>query len=333
MRIPNFTICGHIGVAYSGNAKVYLVQREGKLGLGALRVLPIELIDYDQIKKEVWFLKWLSHPNIASLDFTYSVGNDVYILSPFYDLCSVLRVIQRDYVHGLPEKAIVQILRNLLYAVHYLHEQKIVHRAIRCSHIMLHSNGAVKLSGLRHCAFLKDNEMTGLKDVLHDFDEDLKEELLWLAPEILKQDLYGYGLLSDVYSIGITLCEMANGFPPFSDMDQLQMLYEKSKGTTPRLLDCTTLPDTDDVIAEHKQRRFSEPFHNITGLCLKPLPENRWPVSRLLTHQFLRSMKKSRSFSDLLPNAKPINIKNVEAIKKSEEIAGISNSSPVAWSF
>ncbi|VDM41874.1 unnamed protein product [Toxocara canis] len=315
MEIPTFTICGHIGQAYSGLADILLVKREGKGSrLNALKILSTEFIDYEQIKKEVWFLRWLSHPNIISLECAFSTDSDVYILSPFYDLCSVLRVIQAHYKHGLPEKAIVQIVKNVLLAVQYLHEQKIVHRSIRCSHILLSSNGAVKLAGLRHCTFLRRNEITEAHEPLHEFGPELAEGLLWLAPEILKQDLYGYGLLSDVYSIGITLCEMANGFPPFSDMERLQMLYEKSKGTTPRLLDSTTLPDDDDTAPEQKRRSFSDSFHNITDICLKPSPENRWSVAKLLTHSFVRSVKKTRSFNDLLPNARPTGVRNGETV-------------------
>uniref|UniRef100_A0A0M3IBW7 Protein kinase domain-containing protein n=1 Tax=Ascaris lumbricoides TaxID=6252 RepID=A0A0M3IBW7_ASCLU len=351
MEIPSFTICGQIGRAYSGLADVLLVKREGKAGgLSALRILSTEFIDYEQIKKEVWFLRWLSHPNIIAFECAFSVDADVYVLTPFYDLCSVLRVIQAHYKHGIPEKAVVQILKHVLLAVQYLHEQNIVHRSIRCSHILLSSNGAVKLAGLRHCAFLRRNEITEAHEPLHEFGPELAEGLLWLAPEILKQasnsrslrslkkvlfklhiilnetsnkgmnstliswraDLYGYGLLSDVYSIGITLCEMANGFPPFSDMERLQMLYEKSKGTTPRLLDSTTLQEGDDAASEQKRRTFTDSFHNITNICLKPASEHRWPVARLLTHPFVRSMKKTRSFNDLLPHARPTAVRNGE---------------------
>lgn len=303
--LPDFTICGTLGKACSGLSDVLLVKRLADESLAALRILPTEKMDYDKIKEEVWFLKWLSHPCIISVNQIISVGSDVYVFSIYCDLCSVLNVVHNHYPCGLPEKAIAQVLKNVLLAVQYLHDQKIVHRSIRCSHILLHSTGAVKLTGFRHCVFLQRNELTGTDNVLHNFDAEISDELLWLAPEILRQDLYGYGLSSDVYSIGITICEMANGFPPFSDMNRLQMLFEKSKGTTPRLLDCTTLPDKQDMQRDQQyrqRRRFSESLHVITDNCLKPLPENRWSVSKLLAHPFVKSIRKNRSFSSLLPN-------------------------------
>ncbi|VDD89557.1 unnamed protein product [Enterobius vermicularis] len=314
MMIPAFSVEGYIGKAYSGLADVLLVKRSGRDTVEVAHVIPIDRADYEQVKREVWFLKWLSHPNIVSLEMTFSSGSDVYILTPFYNMCSVLRIIQTYYHYGLPEKAIILILKGLLSGLRYLHDQNIVHRSIRCSHIYLDTSGAVKLGSLRQCTFLKRNKLTGAENVLHDFDFDLSSEILWLAPEVLKQvDLFGYGLLSDVYSVGITLCEMGNGFPPFSDMDRLQMLYEKSKGTTPRLLDCTTLPNDEGAIPEQKKRRFSDGFHEFVEICLKPMPENRqelleWQVSRLVSHPFLKASKKGRSFIELLPKWRPLSL-------------------------
>ncbi|MFH4982393.1 hypothetical protein AB6A40_009102 [Gnathostoma spinigerum] len=306
-------IVGVIGHGYLECSEIYLAKRKGGKGLCSVRVLSVENVDYESIEKEIRFLKWLSHPNILSSDLIFVEDVNIFFVSPFYNLCSVLHIMQKYYPYGLPEKAIVRITKGLLLALQYLHEQKITHRAVRCGHVLLSSNNEVKLCGLRHCVYVNPNELTGVSECCHDFDESMINNLLWLAPEVLKQDLHGYGLLSDVYSLGITLCEMANGFPPFSDMDRLQMLYEKCKGTTPRLLDCTTLPDScDDPVIEQKKRRFTDAFHNFVDICLKPSPDGRWPVHRLLSHHFVRSLKKSRSFTHLLPLAVPITEKNVE---------------------
>ena len=67
--------------------------------------------------------------------------------------------------------------------------------------------------------------------------------LSWLAPEMLQQNLLGYNETSDIYSLAVTLCEMANGIVPFSEMPPTLMLLEKLRGAAPKLMDASTMGD------------------------------------------------------------------------------------------
>uniref|UniRef100_A0A0K0DJU9 Protein kinase domain-containing protein n=1 Tax=Angiostrongylus cantonensis TaxID=6313 RepID=A0A0K0DJU9_ANGCA len=195
-------------------------------------------------------MKLLRHPHIVDFHACFVFGPSIYLVI----LGSVSDVISTSYQYGLPEKAIASILRQLLSALAYLHAQYIIHRSVRANHLLLDSTGTVRLTGFRLARKLTFDEQSTT-----DFDSHLEPSLLWLAPEVLGQDLNGYSTRADIYSVGATICEMANGFPPFGDMERLEMLYEKSRVKP----------------SEHGNRTFTESFHNITGLCLRANPTNR----------------------------------------------------------
>lgn len=97
------------------------------------------------------------------------------------------------------------------------------------------------LTGFRHCTNLMQHGRRTRS--LFELPPKSVKNLNWLAPEVLAQNLAGYTQKSDVYSIGIATCELANGLEPFSNMPTTFMFTEKMRGNQPALLDCSTCPD------------------------------------------------------------------------------------------
>ncbi|KAJ1353636.1 hypothetical protein KIN20_010301 [Parelaphostrongylus tenuis] len=266
------------------------------------------------LRDDIAFMKLLRHPNVVDFHACFVFGPSIYLVLGrccyvkllVTILGSISDVISTSYQCGLPERAIASIVRQLLSALAYLHEQWIIHRSVRASHLLLDVTGTVRLTGFRLARKLTPDEQ-----FTTDFDTHLEPSLLWLAPEVLGQDLSGYSTRADIYSVGVTICEMANGFPPFGDMERLEMLYEKSRGTTPRLLDSSTLPP-NEVPSGHRNRTFTESFHDITGLCLKTNPTNRPDANSLLSHPFLKKSRKSPI--ELLPL--------VQSLEQLERVSG-----------
>lgn len=145
-----------------------------------------------------------------------------------------------DYWIGFPEIIVCLILRDILLGLEYIHRKSYIHRSIRASHILINQTKAV-LCGFREPVTLITNGQRTQK--LYDLPSNSVKSLNWLAPEVLEQNLAGYTEKSDIYSIGITTCELANGLEPFANMPTTFMLTEKMRGNQPVLFDCSTCPD------------------------------------------------------------------------------------------
>lgn len=167
---------------------------------------------------------------------------------------------------GFPELLVSLILRDVLLGLDYLNKKGFIHRSIRASHILLSQTKAV-LCGFRESTSMM-NSGQRLR-LLHELPPSTKS-LNWLAPEVLEQNLSGYTEKSDVYSVGITTCELANGLEPFSNMPTTFMLTEKIRGNQPALLDCSTCPD--DVIGKSFLLRRKVTFTCLMLIDFLPSP-------------------------------------------------------------
>ncbi|CAB4066361.1 PSMB5 [Lepeophtheirus salmonis] len=219
----------------------------------------------------------------------------------------------------------------------------IIHRSVRASHILLSETGNAILTGFRYACLLPKSDRVGniIQDRYEYSAHVASTNLNWLSPEILAQKLYKYTEKSDIYSLGVTACEIANGAIPFSDMETSLMLLEKLRGTTPKLFDASTMEEfgSESELLQmefdnfYKNKSFSDDLHMVVEECTQFYPESRPSASGLLCLSIFRKWRKSGSIS--VPSSKiTLTFKGDETISslvKKNEIEEIS--SQFSWNF
>lgn len=327
-----------IGKGCDDQAEICLARHIPSNTAIAIKRIPLDhcVIDITRIQHEVLMMRMMMHQHLLPLFNSFVCDNQLWVLTPLKGYGSCRDLLQAHFGLGLPEQAIAFLLRDVLAALDYLHVKGFIHRAVRASHILISATGHVCLSGMRHsCSMLSTGKRAR---AIHDFPDHYIRSLLWASPELLEQNLGGYDTKTDIYSIGITACELANGVVPFSDVPATQMLLEKLDGSMPRLLDSVTFPelqlfdpsssntdsgqenhslqDNGDVRAPY-QRTFSSHFHHFVELCLQPDPAERPSAAALLQHSFFRQLRKKPSTEALPDLLRPVSpIRDVSGFKE-----------------
>jgi len=265
------------------------------------------------IQHEVTAMKQFQHPNIQTCITSFVCDAEVWVVTPLMPYGSVKELMRTHMPEGLPELACCLIVRDLLHALQYLHSQGVVHRAVRASHVLLRDSGCAVLAGLSYSTGLQATG-EGSPNLYSYPLHGVTGNLAWLAPEILQQNLLGYNETSDIYSLAITICEMANGVVPFSEMPPTLMLVEKLRGACPTLMDSSTVEDrvevgqpTDSGVGDsvgsfptvgtpaYSSRKFSTQFHHLVTQCSQLHSSDRPSAQDLLGHPFIKQLRKTNT--------------------------------------
>ncbi|CAF1399294.1 unnamed protein product [Rotaria magnacalcarata] len=278
-------------------------QKDNNKTKYALKIVDLEkLTNLSDFIKDILWYKQLNHYNLMSLRDCFLIDTKLHLVKPYASFGSCADLLC-SHPFGIRESLIAHIMWQILQALRYLQDRHTVHRAITSKHIFIYDDGRVLLDHFSHCISMISPYDGKLRRHIHDFTDDLKDEILYLAPEIIFQNADGYNFKSDVYSLGMVACELANGSNTYVDMPfgNLSMLYAKMQGSEPILLDQTQL--TDEMIAlsddnssayvdEIRKRRYSKEFHSFVKCCVSTQLESRYSVDELLSHPFLKYLKK-----------------------------------------
>jgi hypothetical protein len=244
-------------VGRGGMATVYLAQDVKHGRQVALKVLLPELaaaVGKERFLREIGIAAKLMHPNILPLHDSGEADGHLFYSMPYVDGETVRQRLERDTSLPIPEG--VRILRDVVDALSYAHEQGFVHRDIKPENIMLTGRHAVVTDfgvGKAVTAAGDTSRLTTVGTALGT--------PTYMAPEQAMGEP-NLDNRADIYALGVVAYEMFAGAAPFTGATVMQVIASHFKKAPDPLskVRMTVPPALEQVVMK----------------CLEKNPADRW---------------------------------------------------------
>jgi serine/threonine kinase 3 len=180
----------------------------------------------------------------------------------------------------LDELEMGAIIRDTLLGLSYLHSLKKIHRDIKAGNILLNLQGHAKLADFGVAGQLTDTIVKRNTVIGTPF---------WISPEVIQE--IGYDTKADIWSLGITAIEMAEGRPPHADMHPMRAIF---------------IIPTESPPALKRPLEWSQRFNDFIAHCLVKKPEERTAADELLKHEFITTAPGPEVVKEMIDDAKRV---------------------------
>lgn len=235
-----------------------------------------------QIIRELKVLHECNFPHIVGFYGAFYSDGEISICMEYMDGGSLDLILKR--AGRIPEDVLGKITLAVLKGLSYLRDKhKIMHRDVKPSNILVNSSGEIKICDFGVSGQLIDsmaNSFVGTRS--------------YMSPERLQGTRYS--VQSDIWSLGLSLVEMAIGMYPIPppDAKTLEAIFSKNSDggqpvVEPKVMAIFELLDyiVNEPPPKLEHSIFSDDFKNFVDICLKKNPEERADLKTLLDHPWI----------------------------------------------
>ena len=280
-----YTLSKQLGKGSFG--EVYLTTKKGSSKKYATKILDKKKFSRNEkiksyLDNEIAILNEINHPNIVNLIDIQETPELCYIVTEYCNggsLSSCLKQYQEKYGTAFPEEIVQHIMRQVMDAMKYLHEKKILHRDLKSDNILINYDNEDDKKN--------NNIIKGkIKIIDFGFARYLTKELagsaigtpIYMDPGILlklNKDKnyanYAYDEKADIWSLGIICYELLVGKTAYDSNSMEELLKKIKKGTY-------TLPEN-----------ISKEAKSFIDCMLQSEPKKRLSAKSLCLHEFIKN--------------------------------------------
>ncbi|XP_071758988.1 calcium/calmodulin-dependent protein kinase type 1D-like [Centroberyx gerrardi] len=192
-------------------SEVFMVREKTTGNLYALKCLKKKHLCQSNLENEINVLKRIKHDNVVGLEDFYETRTHYYLVM---QLVSGGELFDRILDRGVyTEKDASTVMKQVLQAVSYLHENSIVHRDLKPENLLYYNtdeNAKIMIS---------DFGLSKMSE--HGVMSTACGTPGYVAPEVLAQKPYSKAV--DCWSIGVITYILLCGYPPFFEENETRL--------------------------------------------------------------------------------------------------------------
>uniref|UniRef100_A0A5S6QJG6 Protein kinase domain-containing protein n=1 Tax=Trichuris muris TaxID=70415 RepID=A0A5S6QJG6_TRIMR len=259
-----------------------VIHKENKTFAAAKAIELQNEDDIDEYLVEIEILTQCRHKNIVRLYEVFLWDHSLWLMLEFCGGGAVDSIMV-ELEKPLSEPQIRYICHELCEALRFLHKCHVIHRDLKAGNILLTSEGEVKLGDFGVSAKSSDSLQRRTTFIGTPY---------WMAPEVMICETFKeqpYGSKCDIWSLGITLIELAEMEPPYHEMSPMRVVFKIQKSDPPTLCNPS---------------KWSGEFHNFLSRCLVKNPNERDSADMLIAHSFVAAQNDRKPILQLLSELK-----------------------------
>lgn len=219
----------------------------------AIKVPHKQSLNLFKLLKEPRLQAALSHPNIVRMISAEKENRVFFMVMEYVRGKTLEKILEKEKT--LDYDKAIDYVRQIAYGVNHAHKNKIVHRDLRPSNIMISEDGTIKITDFGTSVWLSSISYASTRIGSPPY----------MAPE---QFLGKSTFISDIYSIGCIFYEMLIGRPPIYDPDPFKILEKAQKGkiTSPRMKSSKIPKEIDEVIMKCLAYKVEDRFQKASEI-------------------------------------------------------------------